>query len=154
MKKGIHPNWTHQTQVTCSCGNKFTVGSTEETLQVDICNKCHPFFTGEMKFVDRQGRVDKFLKKMKTAEEIKAKKVQKKPAETSNEDTQSYKDVLRQQQVAMNQLVKARKDKADKPAETKKAEAESAKAETKKAEAKKVEAKPAKSAEAKPTKEA
>lgn len=141
MKKGIHPNWTHQTQVTCSCGNKFTVGSTEETLQVDICNKCHPFFTGEMKFVDRQGRVDKFLKKMKTAEEIKAKKVQKKPVETSKEDTQSYKDVLRQQQVAMNQLVKARKDKAEKPAE-------------KKAEAKPAKATEAKKAEAKPTKEA
>ena len=125
MKKGIHPNWTHQAQVTCSCGNKFTVGSTEETLTVDICNKCHPFFTGEMKFVDRQGRVDKFMKKMKAAEAIKAKGVKKKTSDDdSDKETQSYKDVLRQQQTVLKQVAKSRKAKvagAEKAAEAKKA---------------------------------
>ena len=67
MKQGIHPDWHHDTKVTCSCSNTFTIGSITDTLQVDICNKCHPFFTGELKFVDRQGRVDKFKKKMEAA---------------------------------------------------------------------------------------
>ena len=126
MKKGIHPDWTHQAQVTCSCGNKFTVGSTKETLTVDICNKCHPFFTGEMKFVDRQGRVDKFMKKMKAAEAIKAKGVKKKSSDKDlDEETQSYKDVLRQQQTILKQVAKSRKAKAagaEKPVEAKKAD--------------------------------
>ena len=110
MKKGIHPNWTHQAQVTCSCGNKFTVGSTLDTLQVDICNKCHPFFTGEMKFVDRQGRVDKFMKKMKVAADAKAKSVKKKTSSNNvKEDSKSYKDVLKHQQTVLKQVAKARK---------------------------------------------
>ena len=67
MKQGIHPQW-YECQVTCSCGNTFTTGSIESTLQVDICDNCHPFFTGEVRFVDRQGRVDRFLNKMKAAE--------------------------------------------------------------------------------------
>ncbi len=109
MKKGIHPNWTHQAQVTCSCGAKFQIGSTLDELKVDICSKCHPFFTGEMKFVDRQGRVDKFMKKMKAAEVIKAKSSKKKSSEKdSDEDAKSYKDVLLQQQAVLKQVAKTR----------------------------------------------
>ena len=67
MKANIHPNWQHDTVVTCTCGNTFITGSTQATIQVDICSQCHPFFTGEMKFVDRQGRVDKFLAKQQAA---------------------------------------------------------------------------------------
>jgi large subunit ribosomal protein L31 len=112
MKKGIHPKYNQQTQVTCSCGNVFTVGSVQDTLTVDICNKCHPFFTGEMKFVDRQGRVDKFMKKMQKAEAIKGQNSDKKAkAVESKEDTQSYKDILRGQQTAMKQAEKAAKTK-------------------------------------------
>lgn len=110
MKKGIHPNYNQKAQVTCSCGNVFTVGSTQDVLTVDICNKCHPFFTGEMKFVDRQGRVDKFMKKMQAAQVIKAtKKSKKAKSDDSNEDTRSYKDILRDQQTAVKKSEKAKK---------------------------------------------
>lgn len=108
MKKGIHPNYTNQSQVTCSCGNVFAIGSVLETLTVDICNKCHPFFTGEMRFVDRQGRVDKFMKKMQAAQQVQqTKKGKKVSASTEDEqDAKSYKDILREQQTAMKKAEK------------------------------------------------
>lgn len=62
MKDGIHPDY-QQIEVTCSCGNKFMTGSTLSHLHIDICSACHPFYTGNMKFVDSAGRVEKFQKK-------------------------------------------------------------------------------------------
>lgn len=64
MKPDIHPDY-HEVTVVCACGAKFTTGTTKnvETLKVDICNKCHPFFTGKQKLVDTGGRVEKFNKK-------------------------------------------------------------------------------------------
>lgn len=59
MKKEIHPIY-HQAKVTCACGNIFTVGSTKETLDIEICSQCHPFYTGTAKLVDTAGRVEKF----------------------------------------------------------------------------------------------
>ena len=110
MKNGIHPNYNNKAQVTCSCGNVFTVGSVNDTLTVDICNKCHPFFTVEMKFVDRQGRVDKFLKKMQAAQAIQANKKSKKAkSDASDEDSKSYQDILREQQTAVKKAEKATK---------------------------------------------
>ncbi|WP_038056704.1 50S ribosomal protein L31 [Thermodesulfobacterium hydrogeniphilum] len=63
MKKGIHPEYYPNAVVRCACGNEFTVGSTKPEIKVEICSKCHPFFTGEMKFVDTEGRIEKFMKK-------------------------------------------------------------------------------------------
>ena len=60
MKATIHPKYFDNCQVTCACGNKFTTGSTLEKIDVEVCNKCHPFFTGQHKFVDIKGRIDKF----------------------------------------------------------------------------------------------
>lgn len=60
MKTDIHPNFFEQAKITCACGNVFNVGTTLESLHVDLCNKCHPFFTGEQKFIDTEGRVEKF----------------------------------------------------------------------------------------------
>lgn len=60
MKVNTHPQWYPEAQVTCACGNTFTVGSTKSAISVEICAKCHPFFTGEMKFVDTLGRVERF----------------------------------------------------------------------------------------------
>jgi large subunit ribosomal protein L31 len=60
MKAAIHPKYFDNCQVTCACGNKFTTGSTLEKIDVEVCNKCHPFFTGQHKFVDIKGRIDKF----------------------------------------------------------------------------------------------
>ena len=63
MKEGIHPNY-HKTEVRCACGAVYETGSTKDGLKVDICSKCHPFFTGKQKFVDAGGRVDKFKKRL------------------------------------------------------------------------------------------
>lgn len=62
MKAKIHPEY-QEAVVRCACGETFTVGSTKKELRVDICSKCHPFFTGKQKFVDTGGRVEKFKKK-------------------------------------------------------------------------------------------
>ncbi len=62
MKKGIHPQY-QQTMVTCACGETFTTGSTRANIRVEICSKCHPFYTGQRKFVDSEGRVQKFAKR-------------------------------------------------------------------------------------------
>uniref|UniRef100_A0A7V5XF96 Large ribosomal subunit protein bL31 n=1 Tax=Thermodesulfobacterium geofontis TaxID=1295609 RepID=A0A7V5XF96_9BACT len=63
MKKGIHPRYYEEATVKCACGNEFKVGSTKKEIRVEICSKCHPFFTGEMKFIDTEGRIEKFMKK-------------------------------------------------------------------------------------------
>ena len=65
MKEKIHPKYFTDASVTCSCGNTFTTGSTRQTLRVELCNKCHPFFTGEQKIIDTAGRVERFNKKYK-----------------------------------------------------------------------------------------
>lgn len=69
MKTGIHPKYSTATKVTCACGNTFTTGSTLDEIQVEICSMCHPFWSGEEKVLDTQGRVDRFKKRAtKTAE--------------------------------------------------------------------------------------
>lgn len=62
MKQGIHPEYVLAT-VHCSCGNTFQTRSTKPELRVEICSNCHPFYTGQRKFIDAEGRVQKFAKK-------------------------------------------------------------------------------------------
>ena len=62
MKEGIHPEY-EQTTIRCACGNTFTTGSTKKDIRVEICSKCHPFYTGKQKLVDTGGRVDRFNKR-------------------------------------------------------------------------------------------
>ncbi len=62
MKKEIHPKY-YQTQVTCACGAVFETGSTQKDIRVEICSKCHPFFTGQQKLVDTAGRIERFRRK-------------------------------------------------------------------------------------------
>ena len=62
MKQGIHPDYV-ETVVTCSCGNTFTTRSIKPELHVELCNQCHPFYTGKQKLVDTGGRVERFQKK-------------------------------------------------------------------------------------------
>lgn len=62
MKKGIHPPY-HEATVRCACGNEFTTGSTLKEVNVEICSKCHPFFTGKQKLIDSAGRVERFKRK-------------------------------------------------------------------------------------------
>jgi len=69
MKAKIHPNWFPEAKVICACGNVFTTGSTMAEVKVDVCSVCHPFYTGQMKFVDAAGRVDAFKAKMKATKD-------------------------------------------------------------------------------------
>lgn len=62
MKAGIHPDYK-EAAVVCACGEAFTTRSTKTSIRLDICSKCHPFFTGKQKLVDTEGRVEKFKKK-------------------------------------------------------------------------------------------
>ena len=67
MKQGIHPEY-HKVKVVCvSCGAEFESGSTKKEIRVDTCSKCHPFYTGEQKFVQAAGRIDKFNKRVSMA---------------------------------------------------------------------------------------
>lgn len=62
MKSGIHPAYTHAAKVSCACGHTFVTGSTLESLSVEVCSNCHPFFTGKQNLVDTAGRVDRYKK--------------------------------------------------------------------------------------------
>ena len=81
MKDGIHPSYV-DTVVRCGCGNTFATRSTVPEIKVDICNVCHPFFTGKLKFVDTAGRIEKFKSKFAGAgyASLKKKKAAEAPA--------------------------------------------------------------------------
>ncbi|MCD6217171.1 50S ribosomal protein L31 [bacterium] len=87
MKKGIHPK-LHKVTVTCSCGETYETISTRESLKVEICSKCHPYFTGKKKIIDKGGRVDRF--KRRYAKASGAYKFTEEGAETEKtEETKS-----------------------------------------------------------------
>lgn len=94
MKQNIHPQYFDDCKVTCVCGNSFTTGATVPEIHVEICSNCHPFFTGEMKFVDTLGRVEKFQSKQKVAKEIKAKKVEKVAQKEERKRPESLKEMF------------------------------------------------------------
>lgn len=101
MKASIHPAWYPEAKVVCACGESFITGSTVEQIRVEICSKCHPFYTGKQKFVDTLGQVERFQKKtqvskakqeeIKTILERRAAKVQE-----EKKDKPSLKDLLMQ----------------------------------------------------------
>ncbi len=66
MKQGLHPKY-EETTVTCACGNTFTTRSTRQNLRTDLCNVCHPFYTGEQRIVDTAGQVERFMRRMEAA---------------------------------------------------------------------------------------
>ena len=99
MKKDIHPQWYQNAKVTCVCGNSFTVGSTKPEIGVNVCSKCHPFYTGQDRFVDTEKRVDKYLSKVAAAkkhkEEVKLKKEAKiKKEEAAKKTPKTLKELL------------------------------------------------------------
>lgn len=101
MKANIHPNWFSDAKVTCACGNTFTTGSTLPAIRVDICSNCHPLFTGQQKFIDTLGQVDRFIKKTEVAKvkQIERKKIleaRKSRVATAKKDRPSLKDLLLQ----------------------------------------------------------
>ncbi|MBI4359128.1 MAG: 50S ribosomal protein L31 [Candidatus Nealsonbacteria bacterium] len=64
MKKDIHPPYYPEATVRCSCGHTFTVGSTKESIETEICSACHPFYTGKEKIIDKAGQVQKFRERL------------------------------------------------------------------------------------------
>ncbi|MEA1925885.1 MAG: 50S ribosomal protein L31 [Patescibacteria group bacterium] len=74
MKKNIHPKYYPKAKITCACGNVIETGSTIETMNVEICSACHPFYTGKKKLVDSAGQVDRFKKRMEKSSQLKDRK--------------------------------------------------------------------------------
>ncbi len=68
MKSKIHPKWNADAKVTCACGAQFTTGSTLPNITVEVCSNCHPLYTGQQKFLDTAGRVDKFNQRVAQAQ--------------------------------------------------------------------------------------
>src|SRR4051812_22483014 len=75
MKPGIHPNYVEAT-ITCACGNTFVTRSTKPSLRTDLCNVCHPFYTGEQRIVDTAGQVERFMRRMNARNEQAARSVE------------------------------------------------------------------------------
>lgn len=99
MKADIHPTWYPEAMVSCACGAKFTTGSTLERIKIEICSKCHPYFSGQQKFVDTLGQVERFQKKEKAfvkKHEVKKVIYEAREAKKANLKTErpSLKDLL------------------------------------------------------------
>ncbi len=96
MQAKIHPAFNEDVIVQCSCGKTFTTGSTKSSINVEVCSSCHPFYTGEQRFLDTKGTVDKFLKKEQDAKKyvaILAKKKEKRFG-LKEKNTKSLKELL------------------------------------------------------------
>lgn len=91
MEQGIHPKYYDEAEVVCACGNKFTTGSTQSKIEVEICSACHPFFTGETKYLDTEGRIEKFERKRKAAAKSASKK-SKKSSKKKKDEKQKNKE--------------------------------------------------------------
>lgn len=96
MKSNIHPQFYEDAVVTCSCGNTFVTGSTKKQIIVEVCHRCHPFYTGEQRYIDTKGKVDRFEKKRKAAESYSLKKKTKKEniKEKDEKKVKSLKELL------------------------------------------------------------
>lgn len=119
MKKGIHPDYV-ECKVTCTCGNTFTTRSTKSELKIDICNKCHPFFSGTQKLIDSGGRVERFENRFGDAKALLNKKAAEKKAARTAELEQleaSRKEKAEAKAAAKAERTKAYEAKAKKAAE-------------------------------------
>ena len=139
MKQGIHPEYVECT-VRCSCGNVFKTRSTKSEITVELCNECHPFYTGQQKFVDTGGRVQRFADKfggaaaaqLKKAEEAKAAKAAKaaeaEAARKAAAEAKAAEKAKRAEKFAAEAAKKAAEASAEAPVEEAAAEAETTEA--------------------------
>ena len=95
MKTNVHPQYFENAQVICACGNRFTVGSTKEIIHIELCNKCHPFYTGEQRFIDSGSKIQKFQAKQEAAKEYVAKKKETKKDTTGPQTLREMLDALK-----------------------------------------------------------
>lgn len=93
MKKGIHPKYYDDCKVTCACGNTFTTGSTLPEIKVEICSACHPFYTGQSKYIDTEGRIQLFERKRERAALARAKLQKKKKANKKDRPKKTNKTI-------------------------------------------------------------
>lgn len=101
MKANIHPTWYPEAKVICACGNTFITGSALPEIRLEICSNCHPLFTGQAKFVDTLGQVDRYVKKVETSkvkqeERKKIIEARKAKVEVHKKERPSLKDLLMQ----------------------------------------------------------
>lgn len=95
MKQTIHPQYFDNAQVICVCGNKFTTGSTREVIHVELCSSCHPFYTGEQRFVDSASRIQKFQQRSEDAKKYQVVSKEKKERERKrSEAPKSLREML------------------------------------------------------------
>lgn len=73
-KEKIHPEYYKEAKIRCSCGNEFTIGSTKEKMETEVCSACHPFYTGKEKIIDSMGQIQKFKKRLEKHQELKKKR--------------------------------------------------------------------------------
>ena len=96
MKSKIHPQYYPDAKIVCNCGHTFVAGSTKPAINVEVCNKCHPLYTGEKRFMDIEGRVDVFKKKMEAAKTYREKVADRKNKKGGKEvkKTKSLRELL------------------------------------------------------------
>jgi len=82
MKAELHPQWFNETTVVCACGNTWVTGATVPEIRTDICSACHPFYTGEQRIVDTEGRVDIFMRRLKQRDSMIAEAEEREAAKT------------------------------------------------------------------------
>jgi large subunit ribosomal protein L31 len=82
MKKDIHPEWFPEANVTCACGNTWITGAAVAAIRTDICSACHPFYTGEQRIVDTEGRVDKFMSRLRQRDVMSAEAAEREASRT------------------------------------------------------------------------
>jgi large subunit ribosomal protein L31 len=92
MKQTIHPKY-EDTTVTCACGNTFTTRSTRQNLRIDVCSNCHPFYTGEQRIVDTAGQVDRFMRKLQTAQSKQSQIGQRRETKQEPKKRSLYQEV-------------------------------------------------------------
>lgn len=119
MKKDLHPKVNTKCVVTCACGNTFETMSTLPSIKVEICSACHPFYTGQAKFVDTEGRIEKFSKRLKLAEE---KKKEAENVKTSKKEKQKGSKDFKE--VSLKEMLKKAKEEDKKQEDSEKASSE------------------------------
>lgn len=88
MKKNIHPEYYPEAQVTCACGNTWKTGSTRKEIRTEVCNACHPFYTGQQqRMLDMEGQVDRFYRRLQARQDFIAEKQSRETSKTSPERT-------------------------------------------------------------------
>ena len=121
MKSDIHPTY-QKTEVTCVCGAKFEFGSTLEPYTVDVCSKCHPFYTGKQKLVDTAGRVDKFRARMEVTKKRREEEDARNKFKNKKESVEEKMTRKAEEKEEAKKAEKARKEEVKKKAAKKKAE--------------------------------